>query len=276
MLWERINMDDYYEKIITNIKTGKYWFTLSGKTAVVVGGTKGLGLAMALGLAGVGAKVCIASRNITTELRSELTDMFESIQANFMIEVLDATSETDVNSLFNKVEETLGSLDILINSQGSVYLEPSISFSVEHWQEVMDINIKSVFICCKNAAPHMMKLGRGKIINISSVRGFQGRAQDLAYAPSKGAVNQLTRSLAIEWGPLGINVNGLAPVFTKTKISEAFLKDKSKLDWVLGRIPMKRLGELEDIIGPAIFLSSTGSDFVNGHILPVDGGWLAG
>jgi 2-deoxy-D-gluconate 3-dehydrogenase len=110
--------------------------------------------------------------------------------------------------------------------------------------------------------------------NISSVRGFQGRAQDAAYAPSKGAVNQLTRSLAIEWGPQGVNVNGIAPVFTRTALATAFLDVPANRDWVLSRIPMKRVGELDDLFGPAVFLASHASDFVNGHVLPVDGGWL--
>ena len=100
------------------------------------------------------------------------------------------------------------------------------------------------------------------------------RAQDLAYAPSKGAINQLTRSLAIEWGPRGINVNAIAPVFTLTAINRSLLADRPKLEWVLSRIPMKRLGELEDLFGPVIFLASDASNFVNGHVLPVDGGWL--
>lgn len=120
----------------------------------------------------------------------------------------------------------------------------------------------------------MLAQGKGKIINVSSVRGFQGRAQDVAYAPSKGAVNQLTRSLAIEWGPKGINVNGLAPVFTRTAMSAPFLADPAKSAWVLGRIPMQRLGELDDLFGPVVFLASEASNFVNGHILMVDGGWL--
>jgi 2-deoxy-D-gluconate 3-dehydrogenase len=139
----------------------------------------------------------------------------------------------------------------------------------------MDVNVKSVFLCCKHVGQTMLQRSCGKIINISSVRGFQGRGQDLAYAPSKGAVNQLTRSLAIEWGPKGINVNGIAPVFTLTKISEDFIRDPDLRDWVLGRIPMRRLGRLDDLLGPVIFLASDASAFVSGHILPVDGGWLS-
>jgi 2-deoxy-D-gluconate 3-dehydrogenase len=139
----------------------------------------------------------------------------------------------------------------------------------------MDVNLKSIFLCCKHAGRIMLKQGKGKIINISSVRSFQGRAEDLAYAPSKGAVNQLTRSLAIEWGAKGVNVNAIAPVFTLTAINRELLQDPEKTAWVLSRIPMKRLGELDDLFGPVVFLASEASNFVNGHILIVDGGWLA-
>jgi 2-deoxy-D-gluconate 3-dehydrogenase len=182
--------------------------------------------------------------------------------------------EKQVEALTAFMVKTYGGIDILINSQGTVHLQPAAEFDIDTWQRVMDVNVRSMVLTCKHAGRIMLEKKKGKIINISSVRAFQGRAGDLAYAPSKGAVNQLTRSLAIEWGPLGINVNGIAPVFTLTAISAAMLNDPVKRDWVLGRIPMKRLGEPEDVFGPAIFLASEASNFVNGHTLPVDGGWL--
>jgi 2-deoxy-D-gluconate 3-dehydrogenase len=248
-------------------------FSLRGKSAVVVGGTRGLGQAMALSLAGAGANVCVVGRG--PEGLNETADMLSALGSDAAFIAADATREEQVASMVEKVHARYGKIDILINSQGTVHLEPSASFSTDEWQRVMDVNVKSVFLCCKHVGRRMLERSYGKIINISSVRGFQGRAQDLAYAPSKGAVNQLTRSLAIEWGPKGINVNGIAPVFTLTKISEAFIRDPAKRDWVLGRIPMNRLGELEDLMGPVVFLASDASGFVNGHILPVDGGWLS-
>lgn len=269
-------MDLYFSKVIEKVKSYENIFSLKNKTAIVVGGTRGLGLAMALGLGGSGANVVVSSRNITDELVSEIKLMFDAISANVEVLKLDGNNETAVEDFFKQVNLKYGSIDILINSQGSVYLEETTKFPLDKWQSVMDNNVKSVFLCCKHAAPYMISHSSGKIINVSSVRGFQGRAQDPAYATSKGAVNQLTKSLAIEWAPLGLNVNALAPVFTKTKISEDFLKDEERLNWVLGRIPQKRLGELEDIVGPAIFLASSASNFVNGQILSVDGGWLAG
>ena len=248
-------------------------FNVQGKTALVIGGNKGLGQAMAMALASAGADVCVAARG--PEGLRETADAIASFGRRGTHYALDATAEEQVEQLVTQLLEWYGAIDILVNSQGTVHLEDAEDFSTTQWEAVIDTNLKSLFLTCKHVGKIMLQQGTGKIINISSVRGYQGRSRDLAYAPSKGAVNQLTKSLAIEWGPKGINVNGIAPVFTKTAINEHLLKDESILNWVLGRIPMKRLGELEDLFGPVIFLASEASNFVNGHTLPVDGGWLS-
>jgi 2-deoxy-D-gluconate 3-dehydrogenase len=248
-------------------------FRLDGQAALVVGGTKGLGQAMALALAAAGADVCAASRG-----PEGLTDTAHAITelgrrgTSFAV---DATDEAQVQRMVSFMLDTYGRIDILVNSQGAVALEPAAEVDMDTWQQVIDVNLKSLVLCCKHIGQVMLAQGSGKVINISSVRGFQGRAGDVAYAPSKGAVNQLTRSLAIEWGPQGVNVNAIAPVFTRTALAESFLSDSAKRDWVLGRIPMNRLGELDDLFGPIVFLASAASDFVNGHVLLVDGGWIA-
>jgi 2-dehydro-3-deoxy-D-gluconate 5-dehydrogenase len=247
-------------------------FDLGGKNALVVGGTTGLGQAMALGLARAGADVCVAG--LGTQGMEETAAAIAALGRSGASISVDVTDESRVEDLMREVADRLGGIDILVNSQGAVHLQASTEFDMTEWQRVIDVNLKSVVLCCKHAGRRMLAAGRGKIINISSVRAFQGRAQDLAYAPSKGAINQLTRSLAIEWGPRGINVNAIAPVFTLTAINRALLADPAKLEWVMSRIPMKRLGELEDLFGPVIFLASAASNFVNGHTLPVDGGWL--
>lgn len=265
-------MDDL-QSITTQANGVLARFSLKDKTALVVGGTKGLGQAMALSLAGAGANVCVASRG-PAGLR-ETSEAIHSMGRKAESIAVDVTREEEVIRLVETVENEFGPIDILVNSQGGVALEPIAEYSLDAWQSVIDVNLKSVFLCCKHTGKRMLSRGRGKIINISSVRGFQGRAGDPAYAPSKGAVNQLTRSLAIEWGPKGINVNAIAPVFTLTAISKDFLDDEEKRNWVLSRIPMKRVGELEDLLGPIVFLASGASDFVNGHVLPVDGGWLS-
>ena len=260
-------------KVSTQAQNVLQRFDLQGKAAVVVGGNKGLGQAMALALASAGADVCVAARG--PEGLQDTASAITSFGRNGKSLSLNATSEEEVEAMTRQLLEWYGRIDILVNSQGTVHLEDAEVFSTEQWETVMNVNLKSLFFTCKHIGKIMLQQGKGKIINISSVRGFQGRARDLAYAPSKGAVNQLTKSLAIEWGPKGINVNGIAPVFTKTAISEDVLNDETILNWVLGRIPMKRLGELEDLFGPVIFLASDASNFVNGHTLPVEGGWLS-
>jgi 2-deoxy-D-gluconate 3-dehydrogenase len=261
------------DRLIQQAPTTLDRFRLDGKVAVVVGGTRGLGQAMALGLAAAGADVCIVGRGPTG--LQETADAITGLGRRGGYYAADVTDEAQVEAMVAHVVETYGRIDVLVNSQGIVALQPIAEFDTEVWQQVMDVNIKSVFLCCKHVGRVMLKQGRGKIINVSSVRGFQGRAGDPAYAPSKGAVNQLTRSLAIEWGPKGINVNTLAPVFTRTAMSASILDDPEGLNWVLSRIALKRLGELEDQFGPVVFLASEASNFVHGHCLMVDGGWLA-
>lgn len=248
-------------------------FRLDGKAALVVGGTRGLGQAMAMSLAAAGADVCVVGRGPTG--LTETAEAITGLGRKGTCFAADVTDEAQVERMVAYVLDTYGHIDILVNSQGAVELQPIAEFDTEAWQRVMDVNLKSLFLCCKHVGRVMLRQGKGKIINISSVRGFQGRAQDAAYAPSKGAVNQLTHSLAIEWGPRGIHVNAIAPAFTRTALAAPFLDDPANRDWVLSRIPMKRTGELDDLFGPVVFLASDASNFVNGHVLPVDGGWLA-
>jgi 2-deoxy-D-gluconate 3-dehydrogenase len=261
------------DKLIQMAPTTLERFRLNGKAALVVGGNKGLGQAMAMGLAAAGADVCVAARG--PDGLQETAAAITNLNRKGTYFSADVTAEDQVQQVVSHMLEGYGTIDILVNSQGTVELQPAEDFDTAAWQRVMDVNLKSLFLCCKHVGRVMLKKGKGKIINISSVRGFQGRAQDPAYAPSKGAVNQLTRSLAIEWGSKGINVNAIAPVFTRTAMALPFFQDPAKLNWVLNRIPMKRTGELDDLFGPVVFLASEASNFVNGHVLLVDGGWVA-
>lgn len=246
-------------------------FSLAGRKALVVGGNKGLGQAMSLALASAGADVCVCGRGPAG--LEETAEAIRAIGRKGISLAADATCEASVEALIAKTVEHLGGLDILVNSQGTVYLEPAVTFDMQEWDKVMQVNVRSLVLTCKHAGRVMLEKGYGKIINISSVRGLQGRVNDLAYAPSKGAVNQLTRSLAIEWGPKGINVNSIGPCFVRTEISAAFLDDPVKRAWVMSRIPQGRYSELEDMFGAVIFLASDASSFVNGHLLMIDGGW---
>jgi len=251
-------------------------FRLYGKVAVVIGGGGGIGKALSLGLARQGAGVAIASRNL-----EKLQEVAKELAADAEVKTpvkafkIDATDEESVKNAVKEIVAEFGTVDILVNSQGQNIKQPFESFPVSDWDLLFDNNVKGVMLCCREFGKVMLEKKSGKIINISSVRGFQGRAQDVAYAPSKGAVNQLTRSLAIEWGPRGIHVNAIAPVFTRTAMSEDYFSNPARLEWVLSRIPMKRTGELEDLFGPVVFLASEASSFVNGHVLLVDGGWTA-
>jgi NAD(P)-dependent dehydrogenase (short-subunit alcohol dehydrogenase family) len=247
-------------------------FRLDGKVALVVGGTRGIGAAMALGLAVAGADICVASRGPAG--LNEVAEAITELGQKGTCFALDATDEDQVERLVAFMLKTYGRIDVLINCQGAVALQPTVDLDIDAWQRVMDVNVKSLVFTCKHVGRVMLQQGKGSIINVSSVRGFQGRAEDIAYAPSKGAVNQLTHSLAIEWGTQGIRVNGIAPAFTRTALAAPFLDDPDNREWVLSRIPMKRVGELDDLFGPVVFLASDASDFVNGHVLPVDGGWL--
>ena len=248
-------------------------FRLDDRAALVVGGNKGLGQAMALALAAAGADVCVVGRG--PDGLEDTAEAIDGLGRNGMHFAADVTDEGNVERMVAYMLDTCGRIDILVTSQGVSELQPTASFDAAAWQRVIDVNLKSVFLCCKHVGEVMLKQGRGKIINISSVRGFQGRAQDPAYAPSKGAVNQLTHSLAIEWGPKGINVNAIAPAFTRTAMAAPILDDPAKREWVLSRIPLARTGELDDLFGPIVFLASEASNFVNGHVLLVDGGWIA-
>ena len=248
-------------------------FRLDGKVALVIGGTRGLGQAMAIAMASAGADVCIVGRGPAG--LEETAEAVQQIGRKGSYFAADAADEDLVQEMVAHVLDTHGTIDILVNSQGIGRLEPTVEYDTDAWQRVMDTNVKSLFLSCKHVAPVMLEKGWGRIINISSVRGFQGRAQDPAYATSKGAVNQLTHSLAIEWGPKGINVNAIAPAFTRTALAAPTLENPEKRAWVLGRIPMGRVGEVTDFFGPVIFLASEASSFVNGHVLLVDGGWVA-
>ncbi len=246
-------------------------FALTDCVAVVTGGSRGLGRGIALALAAAGAHIAPVSR--TQADVDAVADEVRALGWRALPVTADVTDEASVQAMVRRVVDGLGSIDILVNSAGIVSLKPTVEFPIDEWQHIMDVNVRGTFLCCKEVAKVM--LGRGKIINLSSLRGHQGRANDPAYPASKGEINLLTKSLAIEWAQQGINVNAIAPTFIRTDLNAFMLDDPATRDWVLGRIPMGRVGQIWDLFGLAIFLASPASDFITGQTIYMDGGWTA-
>jgi NAD(P)-dependent dehydrogenase (short-subunit alcohol dehydrogenase family) len=248
-------------------------FALTERVAVVTGGSQGLGRGIALALAAAGAHVCPLSRTQTAV--EAVAEEIQALGSSSLPLAVDVTDEAQVQAMVRRVVDEFGRIDILVNSAGIVSLKPTIEFPLEEWRGILQVNLEGTFVCCKEVGKVMLQQGRGKIINLSSVRGLQGRANDPAYPASKGAVNLLTKSLAIEWAQQGITVNAIAPTFIRTDLNAFLLDDPPTRDWVLSRIPMGRAGRIWDLFGAAIFLAAPASDFITGQILYVDGGWTS-
>lgn len=248
-------------------------FDLTGRRALVTGSSTGIGYALAKGLAGAGAELILNGRNVArlAEAVSRLRDEGATVHAASF----DVTSADDVEKAIGGIEREIGAIDILVNNAGMQRRAPLEQFSHEQWQELMKTNVDSVFLVGQAVARHMIERKRGKIINICSVQSELGRPNIAAYTASKGAVKMLTKGMAIDWGQYGIQVNGLGPGYFKTELTEALVNDETFSKWLTGRTPSRRWGDVEDLVGAAVFLASDASNFVNGHILYVDGGVTA-
>ncbi|MFM0418241.1 glucose 1-dehydrogenase [Paraburkholderia aromaticivorans] len=248
-------------------------FDLTGRRALVTGSSTGIGYALAKGLAGAGAELILNGRNVArlAEAVSRLRDEGATVHAASF----DVTSADDVEKAIGGIEREIGAIDILVNNAGMQRRAPLEQFSHEQWQELMKTNVDSVFLVGQAVARHMIERKRGKIINICSVQSELGRPNIAAYTASKGAVKMLTKGMAIDWGQHGIQVNGLGPGYFKTELTEALVNDETFSKWLTGRTPSRRWGDVEDLVGAAVFLASDASNFVNGHILYVDGGVTA-
>lgn len=250
-------------------------FDLRGKTAVVTGAGRGLGRAMALGLAAHGADIVLASRS-----ESEIASVAEAAaafgrKAFFM--VADVGVKADVERLASFAQEKLGRIDILINNAGVDRNIPALDYGEEEWDRILGVNLKGYFLCCQAVGRIMMAQGSGSIINNSSIYGSVGMADNLPYGASKGGVNQLTRMLAVEWARHGIRVNAIAPGYMAPMTRDDGQSGPGpKVEaWVTTRTPMGRRGKPEELVGPVIFLASEAATYVTGAILAVDGGWTA-
>lgn len=246
-------------------------FKLEGKVALVTGASAGLGAAIALGLAQAGADVAAHGNSRPPETTCEL---IRNLGRRAFPLLGDLADKTIPQHLFAQTLKHFGRLDILINNAGTIRRAPAVDYTEEDWATVIEVNLSSVFRLSQLAGRHMLERGSGKVVNIASVLSFQGGVSVPAYAASKGGIAQLTKALANEWAKLGINVNAIAPGYMRTDNTAALQADQSRSRQILERIPAGRWGEPEDLVGAAVFLSSAASDYLHGHVMVVDGGWL--
>lgn len=245
---------------------------LVGRTAIITGAGRGIGRGIALGYAKEGARVALVSRN-----QAELEEVAAEIRQHggeALVTPADVRDSTAVDAVVAQVVATWGTVDALVNSAGIPMVSPTTELSNDRWQQALDINLNGTFFFCRAVGAVMLQHGRGTIVNIGSLHSFLGIPMRAAYAASKGAVLQLTRSLATEWAPHGIRVNCISPGWIRTPLQDELVK-QGKLDRapIIARTPIKRVGEVSDIVGPAVFLASDESAFIVGEQLIVDGGW---
>ena len=247
-------------------------FSLKGKVALVTGSSRGLGAGMAMALAEAGADVAIhGSRAVPESTRQRLS----GIGVNHMALVGDISQASVCSSLIEQVVERFGTIDILVNNAGIIRRAPAAEYSEEDWQAVIDTNLSSIFRLTKHAGKHMLARGSGKVINIASLLTFQGGILVPSYAAAKGGVGQLTKAFANEWAARGVNVNAIAPGYMETDNTEALRANPQRARQILERIPAGRWGLPEDLAGAVVFLASSASDYMHGHVLVVDGGWMS-
>jgi len=249
-------------------------FDLSGKRALVSGASRGMGRAIALGLARAGADVAVAARN--PETLEPVAEEIRALGREALVQSLDVSRPEEIPAAVQRVEEHLGPLDILFNVAGTNLRRPITEIAEAEYDQIMDVNIKGAYFLSREVGKGLIARQRGKVINIASVTSAIGLAKVTAYACSKGALAQLTRGLAVEWGPHNVQVNAIAPGFILTDFNRKLWENPAMLDWAVGGTPAGRLGQPEDVVGAAVFLSSPASDFISGQVLFVDGGYMSG
>ena len=248
-------------------------FDLTGRVAVVIGGTSGIGRALALGLAQAGADVVPSSRR-EKEVDAAATEIEQAGRRSLRV-VSDVRTRASLETLLAETTAAFGKVDILINCAGKTKRTPTLEVGEAEWADIIETNLTGTLRACQVFGRHMLERGYGRIINIASLTSFVALLEVAAYGASKAAVAALTKSLAIEWGPRGVCVNAIAPGVFRTALNQALLDGSPRGQEFLLRTPMKRFGKIEELAGAAVFLSSEAASFVNGEILVVDGGFLA-
>ena len=246
-------------------------FKLDGTVALVTGAAAGLGQAIAIALAEAGADLACHGNTRSPEATCDAVDQLGRRALSI---TGDLSNPETPRALFDATIEKFGRLDILVNNAGTIRRSPAVDYSEEDWAAVIQVNLSAVFRLSQLAGRQMIEQGKGKIINIASLLSFQGGITVPAYAASKGGVAQLTKALANEWAGKGINVNAIAPGYMRTSNTQALQQDETRNRQILERIPADRWGEPADLAGAAVFLASAASDYINGEVLVVDGGWM--
>ena len=247
-------------------------FKLEGQVALVTGASTGLGAAIASALAEAGADVACHGNTHAPDATSEA---IMKLGRKALAVTGDLSDRATPQTLIEQTINHFSRLDILVNNAGTIRRSPATEYSEEDWAMVIEVNLSSVFRMAQLAGRHMIERGGGKILNIASLLSFQGGITVPAYAASKGGVAQLTKALANEWAAKNINVNAIAPGYMRTDNTRALQQDETRNRQILERIPAGRWGEPADLAGAAVFLASSASDYVNGHVLVVDGGWMS-
>ena len=245
-------------------------FNLAGRTALITGSSQGIGLALAAGLGRAGATIILNGRDEAKLEAAKAALTKEGLKVH--IAAFDVSNSKAVEDAIAKIESTIGPIDILINNAGKQHRAPAAEFPADAWSDIFRVNVDSAFYAARSVGRRMIERQRGKIINIGSVQSELGRPTIVPYATTKGAIKMMTRGLAAEWAKHNIQVNAIGPGYFRTPLNQALVDNPDFSAWLCARTPAGRWGDVDELVGAAIFLSSDASNFVNGHMVMVDGG----